>query len=73
MPESSPVRRSSNYTVEEKQALVGPGLTVNGHPAVVSGYQHEFATVTRKDDGMSAEFAWGTIERARSTGADLTT
>lgn len=73
MTKSSPTRRSRDYTAEEKAALIGPGLTVNGSPAHVGGLRDEFATVTRIEDRMSAEFAWGTIERARSDGTDLRT
>lgn len=62
-------RPSSDYTLEEKQELVGPGVTLNGKAATVGGARNEFATVTRIADRLSAEFAWGTIEHARNGGA----
>ena len=70
MPEPTS-RRSTDYTLEEKRALVGGGITLDGYAAVVSNAASGYATVTRSDTQMSVEFAWGTIERARTNSADL--
>ncbi|MFZ2529757.1 MAG: hypothetical protein WAX14_19215 [Rhodococcus sp. (in: high G+C Gram-positive bacteria)] len=69
MAQRSQARPSRDYTAEEKDTLIGPGVTLNAMPATVHGRDHDFATVTRADR-LSAEFAWGTIEHARrGTGA----
>nr|WP_296774826.1 hypothetical protein [Rhodococcus sp. (in: high G+C Gram-positive bacteria)] len=64
-------RRSSDYTEAEKRALIGPGLTLNGVEARADGCRNDFATVTRRGDHLSAEFAWSIIENARTNNTDL--
>lgn len=59
-------------TREERIALVensrSNGCTLDGHPAVVSGYGLPFANVRRRDGkGGDVEFAWATVKRILNT------
>lgn len=59
-------------TREERIALVedsrSNGCTLDGHPAVVSGYALGFANVRRRDGkGGDVQFAWATVARILST------
>lgn len=53
--------------LSERQALVEEGatdVTLDGHPAYVSGYNLPFAMVRRRDGmGGGVEFAWPTVKR----------
>lgn len=73
MTRNGTARPSRDCTFEEKQELVGPGVTLNGKAATVGGARNDFATVTRIPDRVSAEFAWGTIEHARHGAGTLHT
>ncbi len=48
-------------TVTERQALCAAQVTLNGKPARVNGYNRDFATVTCKSSGLSAEWSWQTV------------
>lgn len=59
-------------TREERIALVDDsrtnGCTLDGYPAVVSGYGLPFAKVRRRDGkGGDVEFAWATVARILGT------
>lgn len=47
------------------------GCTLNGNPAVVSGYNLDFAKVTDLITGLSAEWAWPTVERILNNGGNF--
>jgi hypothetical protein len=58
----------TDTTRDAKIALVNrartQGCTLDGQPAVVSGYGLPFAHVRRKDGkGGDVEFAWSTVDR----------
>lgn len=51
--------------VEARRAMVHSAPTaptINGNPAMVSGFTQRFATVTDKATGLSAEWSWETVE-----------
>lgn len=54
-------------TPNEKLQLIivasNMGATLNGQPAYITGYRHQFATVKDKTTGLGCEFAWETVER----------
>jgi hypothetical protein len=51
-------------TLSERVALTGANVTLDGRPAKITGYRHQFATVTdRADPARSAEWAWPTVAR----------
>lgn len=46
-------------TIGERQYLTEmEGLTLNGEPAIIVGWAHEFATVRQLDTGLAAEWSW---------------
>jgi hypothetical protein len=48
---------------ERKRELVETeNVTLNGVPARIGGWRCDFATVTQWPAGLSAEFAWQTVE-----------
>jgi hypothetical protein len=47
----------------EKRELCQDRVTLNGKPAVVTGYKNEFAMVKALDSCEQAEFAWETVAR----------
>jgi hypothetical protein len=47
---------------QRKQELCNQFVTLNGQPANVSGYMNDFARVVQLESGLSAEFAWQTVE-----------
>lgn len=50
--------------VEVRKSLVqARGVTLDGRPAVISGWRNSFARVTQTATGLSAEWAWSTVER----------
>ena len=56
-------RRSKYYIpVERRRELMEHVVTLNGVNAVIRGYKHDFATITQLPNGLSAEFAWYTVE-----------
>lgn len=70
MSAPAPVRR---LTSAEKLALCSAEVTLNGEPAAISGVRAPFAKVTSRVTGLSAEFAWTTVERIVAKGARFTT
>jgi hypothetical protein len=42
--------------------LCTANVTLNGHRAQVAGYNREFAVVTDLSNGLSAEWAWSTVD-----------
>lgn len=49
--------------LDERIALVQQTdvpITLDGQPAVVSGFGHKFAQVRLKSNGLGCEFAWAT-------------
>lgn len=56
--------------LDERIAMVNDkdGVTLDGHPAYVSGYRNDFATVHRRDGrGGDVQFAWATVQHILST------
>lgn len=57
----------SNLTQDDKLEIwrrqEGVSVTLNGKRAVISGYRNDFATVSQWPEGLSAEWAWETVER----------
>lgn len=54
---------------EERWAMVHNAPTrptLNGRPAVVTGFGSRFATVSDTLTGLSAEWSWETVERVMS-------
>jgi hypothetical protein len=47
------------------------GVTLDGKPAVISGYKMPFATVTQLSTGLSAEWSWEAVERIVTKGGDF--
>lgn len=57
-------RHEQRYpTRDERQAMCGMAVTLNGKPAKVSGVNLDFARVTDKATGLSCEWAWPTVRR----------
>jgi hypothetical protein len=44
------------------------GITLDGKPAVISGYRNSFAKVTQLSTGLSAEWSWEAVERIVAKG-----
>lgn len=42
--------------------------TVNGKPAIISGYANKFATVTEHKTGYSAEYSWQAVRYVMQDG-----
>lgn len=47
----------------DRHALCAATVTLNGNPARISGARLPFARVTDMTTGLSAEWAWATVER----------
>lgn len=44
-------------------------ITLDGEPALITGWRNEFATVSRRDGkGGRVEFAWSTVKRIVDAG-----
>jgi hypothetical protein len=50
-------------SVERRQELCSYDITLNGARASIAGATNDFATVRQLPDGLSAYFAWSTVER----------
>ena len=49
-------------TQTERRALMNARVTLDGHPAIISGALADFPVVRRLDGkGGSVEFAWNTV------------
>jgi hypothetical protein len=49
--------------IERRRALVEANhITLNGVRASISGVKNDFATITQMPHGLSAEFAWWTVQ-----------
>ncbi len=48
-------------TLDQRRELCAEKVTLNGHRAVIGGYNKKFASVTDLDSGLSAEWAWLTV------------
>ena len=48
---------------DDKRALCGERVTLDGEPATISGADLPFATVRSLDGRMFAEWAWETVQR----------
>lgn len=46
-------------------------VTLNGKPAVISGYRNPFAAVIQLSTGLSAEFSWEAVERIVAKGGEF--
>ena len=55
-------------TLEQRQELCAARVTLDGKPAAVSGYRLDFARVTDRKTGLSAEWAWPTVARIVARG-----
>lgn len=42
-------------------------VTLDGTPAVITGYRNEFASVRQLGSGMGVEFAWATVAHILNT------
>ena len=50
-------------SIERRQELVQTRTaTINGKPALISGWNNDFATVADIDTWLSCEFAWPTVD-----------
>jgi hypothetical protein len=59
-------------TLEDRRTLVATkGATLNGNPAIISGTQNAFATVTDKTTRLGCEFAWATVARIVANGGEF--
>lgn len=47
---------------ERRQELCAADVTLNGRPALVAGWQKPFAKVFDLATGLSAEWAWATVD-----------
>jgi hypothetical protein len=55
---------SEHYVpIERRRELMNADVMLNDQHAVIRGYNNDFATITQLPDGLSAEFAWATVER----------
>lgn len=48
--------------VEWRRVLIQHEVTLNGVRATIGGVTKDFATVTQMPNGLSADFAWKTVE-----------
>ena len=49
---------------DERHRMINTrSVTVNGNPAQLSGAMNDFATVTDRTTGLSAEWSWETVKR----------
>lgn len=60
------LERTVNYDEETRrrdmaQEMEGRGLTLDGKPAVIIGFQRRFAYVRQADGHIGAEWAWPTL------------
>lgn len=46
----------------DRYKLIATPVTLNGNPAKISGAKLDFAVVTDMTTGLSAEWAWPTVE-----------
>ena len=49
--------------IEDRRVLAEHDVTLNDVRARIVGIQNDFATVRQLPDGLSADFAWVTVER----------
>ena len=57
--------------IEQRREFLEHDITLNGVRASIGGVNNDFATIRQLPDGLSAEFAWATVEHviAHSNGA----
>lgn len=48
--------------VEQRRVLAEHEVTLNGLRASIGGVRNDFATITQLPNGVSADFAWKTVE-----------
>ena len=48
-------------TREQRVAALGATVTLNGEPAVIGGILRDFATVSQKATGLSAQWSWEAV------------
>ena len=48
--------------VERRRELAEQSVRLNGRNASIGGVTNDFATVTQLPNGLSADFAWKTVE-----------
>lgn len=60
--------RAEPMPYDEREKLVGRACTLNGEPAIIVGWRKPFATVRQVRTGLSAEWAWPTVERILERG-----
>ena len=49
----------------------GVRVTLNGEPAVICGYRHDFATVRAIKSGVAFEWSWRAVDRIVSKGGEF--
>lgn len=52
----------------ERIALCSTKVTLNGKPAIITGYRTQFATVRTLDGTMRGEWAWETVKHIVDNG-----
>lgn len=57
--------------MQTRHELCAKKVTLNGNPAVISGANNDFATVTDMTTHLSAEWAWETVERIVNNGGEF--
>lgn len=55
------IANRANYV--DRHAMVLATVTLDGKRARISGIRNDYATVTDSTTGLSAEWAWVTVER----------
>lgn len=58
---------------DEKYALTQVNVTLNGRPARISGYKHEFARVYDIETLATFEWSWDAVERIVENGGHFKT
>ena len=48
--------------IERRRELAEEEVTLNGRRAKIHGVNNDFATVSQLPNGLSAEWAWATVE-----------
>lgn len=63
---------SGRLSHEDRLALCQErAVTLDGHPAVISGARERFASVRTLTGGYGTEWAWSTVARVVANGGDF--
>lgn len=58
-------------TDEQKAELCATPVTLNGRPAVISGWKQPFATVKVLNGGLSIDYSWQAVACIVERGGDF--